>query len=727
MLLVTAYYPIQKSKHKSDLYNLWISIFFECVTCPVIFFCSSKTYLEIQSKAKSNIKFIQREFDSFEMMKEPQMKKWKEWWNIDPEKEIHSPELYAIWASKQEFIREAIKLVDTDVYIWCDAGCFRTKRNGSFENTLNFIRPNKITCLDVTSFGICEKIIGGGVLAGDKNAWLNFSKNYLDELDRNINGKDQIIYYRILNNSNSIIINPSRKYGDQWFYLTSLFSEESIFKFEYVGNYYIADYVDHADYIDQIVYINLEHRKDRKEQIEKQLSIFPPNKVHRFNAILDKRVDGHVGCGLSHIKILEIAIKYNWKNVLIMEDDMIWNDLSQFNLLDKLIKNPYDVIVFGGTFSNYNINTYKLIECQTNTSYLVNNHYFEKLLNCFKVGIEKLIETKDPPMYAIDIAWKPLQKNDNWYIISPPLSIQGSGFSDICNTFVNYEDFYKVKLLTIDLKGGLGNQLFQLAFLLYASKITKSLYFLNTLDSPQTKHSSEQYFETLLNKWTSSYYEKSEKSKKSEKSVKNILEENPKMSFEDWDKKIKSISGDIILSGYFQRFEYVNLIKDEFISKLTFDKSILEKYPDIKNTFFIHIRGGDYIQNKLHFIDLKSYYIECMKKHEDEKFIIFTNDIPYATTLLPNIPIIEENEVNTLYLMSESKGCICSNSTFSWWGAYLNENRPIYLPDKWFNDSKMDTSGIYFNKKQNIEEVNSVSGLNTNILRFSKDKLKYKR
>jgi glycosyl transferase family 25 len=717
MFLVTAYYPIQRSKHSLDLYNLWISIFFECVTCPVIFFCSSKTYIEIHSHAKSNIKFIQREFDSFDMMKEPQMNKWMEWWNIDPEKEIHSPELYAIWACKQEFIREAIKLVDSDVYIWCDAGCFRTKRNGSFEKTLNFIRPGKITCLDVSSLLICEKLIGGGVLAGDKNAWLNFSKNYLDELDKDINGKDQVIYQRILNNSNAIIINPSRKYGDPWFYLTSLFSEESIFKFEYLSKSCELHTADYTNLIDQIVYINLDHRKDRKEQIEKQLSIFSFNKIHRFNAILDKRVDGHVGCGLSHIAILEVAIKKNWKNVLIVEDDMIWNDLSQFNLLDTLIKNSYDVIMFGGTFPNYYINTYKLNECQTTTSYLVNNHYFKKLLDCFKLGTNKLIETQNPPTYAIDQVWKPLQKNDNWYLIYPPLCIQSSGFSDICNTYINYENFYNVKLLTIDLNGGLGNQLFQLAFLLYAAKITNNLYFLDTLNSPPTKHSSEQYFETLLNKWTPYFCKKS---------VNNKLIENSKMISEDWYKKINSISGDIKLSGYFQRVEYINLIKDEFISKLTFNKSILEKYPDIKNTFFIHIRGGDYIQNSFHFIDLKSYYIECMKKHEDEKFIIFTNDIPYANSLLPNIPIIEESEVNTLYLMSESKGCICSNSTFSWWGAYLNENRPIYFPDKWFNDSSMDTSGLYFIKKQNIKE-NIINGLNMNLLKLSREKLRYKR
>jgi hypothetical protein len=85
-----------------------------------------------------------------------------------------------------------------------------------------------------------------------------------------------------------------------------------------------------------------------------------------------------------------------------------------------------------------------------------------------------------------------------------------------------------------------------------------------------------------------------------------------------------------------------------------------------------------------------------MEKHKDEKFIIFTNDIPYANSILPNIQIIEENEVNTLYLMSKSKGCICSNSSFSWWGAYLNPNRPLCLPSRWFNDVEFTLDGYFF-------------------------------
>ena len=89
--------------------------------------------------------------------------------------------------------------------------------------------------------------------------------------------------------------------------------------------------------------------------------------------------------------------------------------------------------------------------------------------------------------------------------------------------------------------------------------------------------------------------------------------------------------------------------------------------------------------------------------HENEEFVIFTNDIPYAKNYFKDIPIIQENELDTLYLMSQAKGCICVNSSFSWWGAYLNPNRPIFMPSKWFGNILMDKSGYYFKGVQIIE------------------------
>lgn len=223
-LVITAYYPVKTGKHTLEEYNTWIQNFFDSVTCPVIFFCDSKTKQELPI-SPPNIKFIERELKSFKLMQEPWKSKWEAFHEIDHEKHIHSPELYAIWGAKQEFVKEAIKLQKAKCYVWCDVGCFRYKRPGSFKNTLNFIEPNKITCLDVSYLpAVKQETIGGGVLAGDSKAWSIFSKNYLEELEKNVQGNDQIVYRKILNNSNSIIIRPNYQYGDAWFFLTYIFS-----------------------------------------------------------------------------------------------------------------------------------------------------------------------------------------------------------------------------------------------------------------------------------------------------------------------------------------------------------------------------------------------------------------------------------------------------------------------------------------------------------------------
>jgi len=217
-IIVTAYYPVNTGKHSHTNYNEWISNFFQCVTSPIIFFCSSEMIDILKRKSNSNVTFVGREFNSWEMMKESRMPKWREYWNVDPEKNIHSPELYAIWATKQEFVREAIKLIDSKLYIWCDAGYFRTVRECSFKTVGKYTQPSKITCLYVGN------VIGGGMIVGDPNAWEIFSQNYLDELNKNINGKEQDIYIKIVNNSNAVIVTPTKQYGDPWFYLSYIFS-----------------------------------------------------------------------------------------------------------------------------------------------------------------------------------------------------------------------------------------------------------------------------------------------------------------------------------------------------------------------------------------------------------------------------------------------------------------------------------------------------------------------
>ena len=184
------------------------------------------------------------------------------------------------------------------------------------------------------------------------------------------------------------------------------------------------------DFVDKVVYINLEHRTDRKEQIESELQkYFPIEKIQRFNAI--KHQHGGIGCTQSHIAILEMAIKENWSNYLVVEDDAIWSNFDKgYSLLEQLLQKPYDVITLGTVYAKYTPE-FKLLSGQTTTAYIVQQKYYSVLLENFKESLAGFLSTGNYPVFSIDQYWKRIQPRDNWYCIIPSLMIQRPGYSDI--------------------------------------------------------------------------------------------------------------------------------------------------------------------------------------------------------------------------------------------------------------------------------------------------------
>jgi hypothetical protein len=135
---------------------------------------------------------------------------------------------------------------------------------------------------------------------------------------------------------------------------------------------------------------------------------------------------------------------------------------------------------------------------------------------------------------------------------------------------------------------------------------------------------------------------------------------------------------------------------------------VLTRYPDIGSKVFIHVRGGDYHGNADLDVDLNAYYARAIAKFPGASFVIFTNDEPFllARPWLEGLDyqIVRENELDTLTLMSKCAGAICANSTFSWWGAWLNRNRTIVFPSRWVNPSaKHKYEGLYFPGVQTCE------------------------
>jgi hypothetical protein len=139
--------------------------------------------------------------------------------------------------------------------------------------------------------------------------------------------------------------------------------------------------------------------------------------------------------------------------------------------------------------------------------------------------------------------------------------------------------------------------------------------------------------------------------------------------------------------GYDEKIKELFQPTDEFINKI---KSL---YPEInkEGTISLHIRRGDYttISHVLPVID-KTYIDEAIRQNGDYSTIfIFSDDVNWIKQNLsyPNQIIVTGLEdYEELWLMSLCKNNIMSNSTFSWWGAFLNNNinKKIYTPSLWF-------------------------------------------
>lgn len=194
--------------------------------------------------------------------------------------------------------------------------------------------------------------------------------------------------------------------------------------------------------IENIIYINLEERKDRKKHIIEELTKYiPEDKIIRFDAI--KHEHGFIGCAKSHLECIKLARKNNWDNVMIVEDDVHWYDYSNgLQLLEKLLMKKYDVIVCAGTISYFNSWTHKLYECQSGSAYVVHKSYYSILIEHWEYYLKLLEETLQVRKYALDITWKELQWKHKWYIVYPPLFTQKEGYSSIGNKIDNPEKYF---------------------------------------------------------------------------------------------------------------------------------------------------------------------------------------------------------------------------------------------------------------------------------------------
>lgn len=195
------------------------------------------------------------------------------------------------------------------------------------------------------------------------------------------------------------------------------------------------------------------------------------------------------------------------------------------------------------------------------------------------------------------------------------------------------------------------------------------------------------------------------------------------------------------LTGYFQSEKYFKdiapVVRDAFqFSQKMWDgisadlvKKIKLYQEQIDNTLSvsIHIRRGDYLNNVEAYgnICTDAYYrkaIGFMKERFPEAaFFLFSNEPEWAKRWITDqyggegeFTIIEGTDEDTgyldLYLMSRCKHHILANSSFSWWGAWLNPSfgKLVIAPDRWFGNQ--DCVDIYTEEMLKISPEGEITG-----------------
>jgi hypothetical protein len=277
-------------------------------------------------------------------------------------------------------------------------------------------------------------------------------------------------------------------------------------------------------------------------------------------------------------------------------------------------------------------------------------------------------------------------------------------------------------MISCKLCGGLGNQLFQIfTTIAYAINYSKPFFFLNNHQLGDGSNGSTiryTYWETFLTAL--------------KPFLKNI-NEIPQLMFimekdfmyqelpENFDRNYGTL-----LVGYFQSPKYFNKYKETICKLLKIDlkKMIVKNKVKINfdkiNSISIHFRFGDYkkypnvykLLPKEYYKNALNFIMNELENSKKEKIVLYfceDSSISEAEEIINNLKNIfshinfiraesELEDWQQMLLMSLCEHNIIANSTFSWWGAYLNSNleKIVCYPEEWFvPDAQKDTSDLF--------------------------------
>ena len=203
---------------------------------------------------------------------------------------------------------------------------------------------------------------------------------------------------------------------------------------------------DYFETFTKVYCLNLDRREDRWSDTIKELDKWDLRKYVTRVAAIDGRTlpansfglrNADLGLIETQLQLVIDAKKNNYKNILIMEDDIEFTDeVNNIELYVKELPNDWDMVWFGGNHNTHGGHTphfisNKIIKCNiTYTTHCVaiNHTVFDKV-------IEVLAKKQKP----IDVSYVEIQNLYNCYAFYPSVAIQRPGFSDIQNSEQDYK------------------------------------------------------------------------------------------------------------------------------------------------------------------------------------------------------------------------------------------------------------------------------------------------
>ena len=243
------------------------------------------------------------------------------------------------------------------------------------------------------------------------------------------------------------------------------------------------------------------------------------------------------------------------------------------------------------------------------------------------------------------------------------------------------------------LKGGVGNQLFQIAAAFAHAKDVNTDFAINY----NMQHCMIQ------GKVPSSY---------KDSLYKNISQTSyiPSKIFSEKGFAYSPIpqDDDLVIDGYFQSAKYFYKYENELKNLINFPNAIKDKI-DEKLSFFpgikimLHIRRGDYINHSnIHNVIDIDWYAKILNSLEtsNKKIFVCTDspDIVFKEigSKFEYIFVNSKDELSDLYCLSRGDYIVGSNSTFSWWAAWLGNHKARFFPKQWFGkDGPQDYDDIF--------------------------------